>query len=342
MEVVEHPMYDISDFVDRVNESVAAHKLAAPGEYRRWSKAWKGRSPETAPNPYGCADAANILYTIGSFPRDPHERKSWVTALQALQSAGTGMFNEATHHPIHTTAHCIAALELFDAGPLYPISGLWDLRNVQRMESWLETLDWWNNPWTASHKGAGLYVSLVLTGAVSLEWQERYFSWLWINSDPETGFLRRGYVKTAAHEQTLSIFPHLAGTFHYFFNHVYARRPFRYPAAVVDTCLRIYNQNEYPLGQRVGFAEIDWVFCLARSLQQSGHRFAECRAALTSFAERYIPYLCGPEAQQEEEFDDLHKLFGAMCCLAELQQAVPGLIKTERPLRLVLDRRPFI
>jgi hypothetical protein len=28
--------------------------------------------------------------------------------------------------------------------------------------------------------------------------------------------------------------------------------------------------------------------------------------------------------------------------VAELQQALPGLIRTERPLRLVLDRRPFI
>ncbi len=335
-------MYDLSDFVARVSDTVAAHRLGAPGAYRRWSREWQGRALETAPYPYGCADAANILYTIGCLPRDPDERKGWVATLQDLQDPGTGMFNEETHHPIHTTAHCIAALELFDAGPLHPVSGLWDLRNVQRMESWLETLDWWNNPWTASHKGAGLYVSLVLTGAVSLDWQDRYFSWLWINTDPETGFLRRGYVKPVQHGDTLSIFPHLAGTFHYFFNHVYARRPFRYAAVVVDTCLRLFDKQEYPLGKRVGFAEIDWVFCLARSVQQSGHRFAECREALLSFAEQYVPYLCGLDAQHSEQFDDLHALFGAMCCLAELQQAVPGLIKTERPLKLVLDRRPFI
>ena len=40
--------------------------------------------------------------------------------------------------------------------------------------------------------------------------------------------------------------------------------------------------------------------------------------------------------------NDLHALFGALCCLADLQTALPGLIRTERPPKLVLDRRPFI
>jgi hypothetical protein len=39
-------------------------------------------------------------------------------------------------------------------------------------------------------------------------------------------------------------------------------------------------------------------------------------------------------------FEDLHALNGTMS--AELQQAVPGLLRTERPLKLILDRRPFI
>jgi hypothetical protein len=334
-------LFDIQDLIARVVAGVAAHNLGRPGAFRRWSRSWHGRALETAPNPYGCADAANILYTVGHFPRDPQERAGWVNELCALQDGGMGMFHEETHHAIHTTAHCIAALELFDAGPIHPVSGLHDLRDTQRLHAWLDALDWRSSPWNASHKGAGLYVSLVLTGAVSLDWQDRYFAWLWDNSDPDTGFLRRGCVVPVAHGETLSIFPHLAGSFHYFFNHVYARRPFRYPQAVIDTCLRIYDGNEYPLGERVGFAEIDWVFCLTRSLQQCGHRFGDCQAALRSFAGRYVPFMCSLDAGHAG-FDDLHSLFGAMTCLAELQQALPGMIRTERPLKNVLDRRPFI
>ena len=41
-------------------------------------------------------------------------------------------------------------------------------------------------------------------------------------------------------------------------------------------------------------------------------------------------------------FNDLHKLFGMVCALSEFQQALPGQFVTERPLRQVLDRRPYI
>jgi hypothetical protein len=42
------------------------------------------------------------------------------------------------------------------------------------------------------------------------------------------------------------------------------------------------------------------------------------------------------------EFDDLHTLHGTLAALAELQQALPGALLTDRPLRLTLDRRPFL
>ena len=44
----------------------------------------------------------------------------------------------------------------------------------------------------------------------------------------------------------------------------------------------------------------------------------------------------------DDGLNDLHALFGAVCCLAELQAALPGEITSEKPLKLVLDRRPFI
>ena len=54
------------------------------------------------------------------------------------------------------------------------------------------------------------------------------------------------------------------------------------------------------------------------------------------------PYLRQVDTQKDEEFNDLHMLFGAVCALAELQQALPGELTSAVPLRLVLDRRPFI
>ena len=45
---------------------------------------------------------------------------------------------------------------------------------------------------------------------------------------------------------------------------------------------------------------------------------------------------------RHDGFNDFHMLFGVVCCLAELQTALSGDIRTEKSLKTVLDRRPFI
>ena len=117
-------MIDLCALIDSIETVVASHKLDKTGTYRRWNASHEHPQRDPGLNPYGCADAANILYTINRFPRQPAERHAWVETLQSLQSEQDGLYHEATHHPIHTTAHCIAALELFDALPLHPLSAL--------------------------------------------------------------------------------------------------------------------------------------------------------------------------------------------------------------------------
>jgi hypothetical protein len=332
-------MIDLRNFVRAVERIVTSHNLGQPGRYARWLRQDDAGSRNLGANPYGCADAANILYAIGRFP-DPDARPQWIAALQELQEPDSGLFREPTHDPVHTTAHVVAALELFDARPRFPLAALDTLRQKDRLVSFLQSLDWTWNPWGASHKGAGIYAALTLAGSVGLEWADWYFDWLWQEADPETGLWRRSAV-TAGGDHML--FHHLAGSFHYLFNLEYARRPLRYPERMVDTCLRLYREGLFPpLGQTVGFAEVDWVYCLNRSVRQCGHRFGETRAALAEFAAAYLGYLLGLDPTADDGLNDLHQFFGAVCAVAELQQALPGLLRTERPLRLVLDRRPFI
>jgi hypothetical protein len=334
-------MLDLGELIDRMEATVESHALGVPGAYTRYTRPDPANARNVGLDPYGVADAANILYTIGRFPSDSVTRASWIEALRGLQDPATGMYRDATHHEIHTTAHCIAALELFDAKPRHSVQALASLKEPATMERFLDGLNWKDDPWNASHQGAGLYVALVLTGAVGMDWQDRYFGWLWEESDPATGFLRRGYVpdpRTADGK----VFHHLAGTFHYLFNMEYARRPLRYPAAMVDSCLEIRRRNVFAMTNWVGFSEIDWVYCLNRAVRQSGHRYREVREALETMASDHVAYLMGLDWRTHGAWDDLHCLFGALCSLAELQQALPGFLRTPRPLRLVLDRRPFI
>lgn len=326
--------HDLRELVERFEARVARYALGPPGAYRRFSQ-------QDAPDPYGCAAAANILYTTGRLPRDPAVRSAWVGTIQGLQDAESGLFREDTHHPIHTTAHCLGALELFDARARHPLRELAPLGEPAAMEAFLDRLDWAGSPWTEAHKGAGLYAALVLSGEASEPWQERYLDWLAREFDPRTGLLRRGAVPPPP-DGAAAWFPHLAGTFHYLFDLEHARRPLPHPEALVDTCLEIQAGGHFPLAHFVGFAEIDWVYCLSRALRQSGHRFAEARRALRAFAKRYVDYLTGLDFDADDGARDLHRLFGALCALAELQAALPGELHSARPLRLVLDRRPFI
>lgn len=335
-------MIDLRPFVDSALEIVERHALGEPGAYARFTM--PGRDETGAPrelgrNAYGCADAANLLYTVGRFPRDPAERAAWVSTLRSLQDPGTGLFRERTHHALHTTAHCLGALELFDAGPAHPLAALSPLGSPGALEPFLAGLDWKGAPWTEAHRGAGLYAALVLAGEADPDFEDRYFAWLSAEVDPGTGLLRRGCVD---HSPEGGAFPHLAGSFHYLFNFEHARRPWPHAAALVDTCLAIRACGAFPLAKLVWFADVDWVYCLSRGLRHSGHRAAEALAALGAFAEEYAGFLLGLDPHRSPDLDDLHRLFGAVCALAELQQAAPGVLRSERPLRLVLDRRPFI
>src|SRR5262245_8126649 len=177
-------MIDLRSFVESVAAIVERHMLGAPGEYRRWLR------EEDGLNPYGCADAANILYTVGRWPSNG-EHAAWIELLGSFQHPKTGLFTEATHDPFHTTAHCVAALELFDAKPRHPLAAMHPLRERAALERFLDELDWTWNPWGESHKGAGLYAALVLAGEVSAEWQAWYFDWLWNECDPDSGLWRR-------------------------------------------------------------------------------------------------------------------------------------------------------
>ena len=114
---------NLDSFIAQTLQCVQKHNLEKPGEYARWL--W-GENRNLGLNEYGCADAANILYSIGSFPSAPEERAAWIQTLQSLQNAETGLYSEPTHHTIHTTAHCTAALELFEKLHFQDGERIWD------------------------------------------------------------------------------------------------------------------------------------------------------------------------------------------------------------------------
>ncbi len=341
-------LFDIRDIVREARKIVSSHAGTIPGEYHRVLKPGLERNIKTGVTAYGCADAACILYTLDDLPPEMAERRAWIEAIRRFQNPKTGLFEDGSHHEIHTTAFALAALNLFDTRAKYPLKALHLLREREKMETFLDNLQWQQEPWLDSHQGAGIYSALVLNREVSREWEDWYFAWLWENEDPETGFWRKGKILPLSDpESPVPLFHYLGGSFHYLFNIVFAKRRQRYPERAVDTCLEIWKSHHQPLYgepfcRGVSYAEIDWVFYLNRSVRQCGYRFEESRKALEAAAAEYIDYLKQIDYNSDPAFNDLHKLFGMICALSEFQLALPGQFITERPLRQVLDRRPYI
>ena len=182
---------------------------------------------------------------------------------------------------------------------------------------------------------------MVLTDEGSGEWYRRYFRWLWDNADPETGFWKKGCPRQ---EGAVELYQFMAGGFHYLFNHEYAHMPLRYPEKVIDSCIWMYDTHSILpyMGKTSSFIDIDWVYCLSRASRQTDHRRAEVQDRLTDLWKIYVQFWKNVDWNTDESVNDLHTLFGGVCALAELQQALPGELLSDRPLRLVLDRRPFI
>lgn len=333
-------MRNIDELIVHIKETVDAHRLEQEGAYCRWLWQDERNSRRLGINEYGCADAINLLYTINEFPRDFKVRENHIRVLQELQDPQTGLFTEETHHFIHTTAHCTAALELLDARPLYPFEALSEYKTSEGLVRLLEGLNWSDATWNESHKGAGIYAALKLNEETDSNWEKTYFDWLWDNADPELGFWKKGTIGKGKS----ALYHYIASSFHYMFNIEYAKMPLRYPDKIVDTCLELYHQDQIKggFGRAITFIDVDWVYVLNRSLRQSGHRREDCIRALREFSKEYLDWLYSIDYKTHDGFNDLHMLFGTCCALAELQTALPGEIQTTKPLRLVLDRRPFI
>lgn len=335
-------MTDLRPFIERVKNTLAAHYSQDSGTYDRFLS---GRKPSsTEADVYGTADAANLIYTINEQPTDSGSRKLWIDALQSFQDAESGMFHGLHHHELHSTAFAISALELFDAKPKHFLHKLSGLLEQEALYLFMDQLDWIHQPWAESQKGSGIYACMVLSGAASTQWEDSYFSWLQEQADPVTGLWRKGCIlNDDLSPKGAPLFHHIAGSFHYLFNLAYRNKSIPYPDRIIDSCLELYRRGEWEhSGRALSFMEVDWVYTISSCMKQTDYRSDEAEALLRKTSEPFVQYAAELGAEAEEPLEDLHSLCGAVSGLAAIQEAMPDLVHTDKPLQLVLNRRPFL
>lgn len=330
-------MYDLRPFIAEVEKIVERHSLGEAGKYTRWITQDEKGSRDLGSTPYGCANAVNILYTISALPSDIDEREVFVKVLQDFQNPSTGLFENPGNFETHTTAFVSGALNLLDAKPLYRARGFEKYATREGLWAFMDSIDWAKNPWLGAHLGAGIYASMLLTDTAADAWEDIYFQWLDENADPETGLWKKGALEGA------EAFHYLASTFHYVFNYEYAKRALPHPKALLNTCIKAYRDGAcMDFSKSVGWPDIDFTYLLARVQRRAGERFDETQEILREIADGLISQLLAMNPAESETLNDLNTLFAIVCALAVLQDALPGYIRTSKPLKLVLDKRPFL
>lgn len=354
-------MHDIRPFIERVKRIVDEHYLGEPGKYKRWLAQDEKGSRDLGASPYGCANAVNILYTIGELPHDLKEREAFIRVLQDFQDQESGLFHNEGNFETHTTAFVSGALNLLDAKPLYKADGFSKYRSKEGLFAFMDEINWSKEPWLGAHLGAGIYGSMILTDSVDDDWEDLYFEWLDENADPMTGLWKRGSLSGAP------LFHYLASSFHYVFNYEYARRALPYPNQLLNTCIKAYREGAcMDFAKEIGWPDIDFPYLLAKAQSRSGEKFGETKEILSEIADGLIAQLQCFVADQNpaqsvdsdlslnpaadpakrkkinEALNDLNTLFAIVSALALLQEALPGYIRTSKPLKLVLNKRPFL
>jgi len=330
-------MYDLRPFIQEIEKIVERHYLGEPGKYARWITQDEKGSRNLGSAPYGVANAVNILYTIGALPTDPEQRKAFVKVLQDFQNPANGLFENPGNFATHTTAFVSGALNLLDAEPLYTAKDFEKYADKDSLFAFMDTIDWAKDPWLGAHLGAGIYASMILTGTAGDEWEDAYFEWLDTNADSKTGLWKKDALEGAP------MFHYLASTFHYVFNYEHAKRALPYPKELLDTCIKAYYDGAcMDFSKSVGWPDIDFTYLLARVQRRAGVRFEETQKILTEIADGLISQLLKMDPETSETLNDLNTLFAIVCALAVLQDALPGYIRTSKPLKLVLDKRPFL
>jgi hypothetical protein len=290
---------------------------------------------------YGISDMACILYTIGALNPTDTERAEWAEGFAALQDPQSGYILEKapTHVPLHNTAFALGAMELLGIPPRAPPCFARDFDTPEKLRAFLDGFDWKNAVYRDSHRGAGLGSIFALVPALrSPEWFSAYFGCLDALFDPRNGMLGRAKPAGGDSDQ-------VGGTFHYHFLYEHFHRPMPFPEARIDAVLALQQPDGYWHPANRLWLTLDAVYLLTRSVHRAQHRPDDVRRAVRRVLDVFGSDVLSPQGRKRHFGGRLgvHCLTAVVSLLAEAQQFLGSQeVVSGWPLRLVLDRRPFI
>ena len=288
---------------------------------------------------YGVADMACILYTIDDLDDSDAERWQWARAFAEFQESTTGWFREHPPQSLsreHNTAFVLGAMQLLSLRPEIPVILEEQYENISEF---LRNLHWRYGMYQDSHRGAGIGSIRVLVPSLhDSSWFLRYFAECDRLFDPNNGMMGQAKPKRGDIDQ-------IGGTFHYAFLYEYFNRRMPYPEARVNAILGLQRPDGYWDPDNRLWMTLDAIYLMTRTVRYHTHRINDVKASV----KRALAALQRDVYSQEgrrKVFDadsGVHSLTAAISVVAEAQHFLgAGTVRTDWPLKLVLDRRPFI
>lgn len=327
--------YDLREFVHWI-ESELEPAVRLPGPAGSYAREFGGKTPEL----YGTADMACILYAIGKLHPTEEERTEWAASFATYQDSTTGFLLEKapTHSPLHNTAFALAAMQLLELRPKHPVVLSPEYHDIN---TYLASLDWKTKVYGESHKGAGIGSIFALVPELhSPRWFEDYFSFCDGLFDPKNGMM--GQDKPAAGD-----FDQIGGTFHYAFLYQTFNRAMPFPEKRIDAILALQQPDGYWEAKNHLWLTLDAIYLLTRTLRQQTHRKDEVIACIRRTMDALMRDVFSPAGRKATFANNnklgVHSVTAAISIVAEVQNFLGAdQVITEWPVRLVLDRRPFI
>ena len=325
--------FDLREFVQWILAEFDP-SVRLPGGAGRYAR----KPGEATPELYGTADMACILYTLGRLRPTEPERAEWAAAFQLYQQPDTGWLVEKsrTHDPLHNTAFALAAMQLLDLAPAHPVQMGAEFADPR---AFLATLNWQTEVYLGSHRGAGVGAIHALVPALNTPaWFDAYFAACDRYFDPHNGMMGVGKPPGGDSDQ-------VGGTFHYGFLYEHFNRHLPFPEARIDAVLGTQMADGFWRADNHHWLTLDAIFLMTRSLRHTTHRFDDVRACVRRVMGILMQEAFSPEGRKTALAPRIpvHSVTALVSIAAEAQKFLGAReVITEHPLKLILDRRPFI
>ncbi|NVM27503.1 MAG: hypothetical protein HWN65_01565 [Candidatus Helarchaeota archaeon] len=326
-------VYNLNNFLSFIHEFIEQFKAGPKiGDYSY-------KRGKEIPDLYGSSDILMTLYAINELKLTENQRLEWIKRLQTFQDPKTGWFKEAEtlHFKEHSTAYCIAALNLIGGKPAFPLKFMKKMNTKRKLWRWLR---WqlWSLIWSTSHRGPGVAAALAMTGEAPAGWFDWFFEWCNKKVDPKTGYWRLGFI----HKLGMISKDEMAGAFHFYYIYEYFKHPLPYPKQIVDWTLRLQHNNGL-WDKNVPYCiDLDGVYSLARaSKAANNYRKRDVERALEKTLHTIVTCLNDKEFLFKN-YRNSHRLVGALAAVAEIQDYMPDRLDTPKKWRNQLDYAPYI